>query len=330
MKHTFIRIELMPVGPLGMAAAEAGGQILGMGLQQVFGNANARKQLRNSKQLMDYQQRLALEMWEKTGYGGQMEQLTKAGLNPALLYGMGGAGGQTTGNPSASAPLQQTPTGMGIGIGQTIMQAKLTEAQIKNIEADTNKKNVEAGKTGGVDTEEAKARIENLAQTTDNMREEWQIKRLQQKLMHIDAFEKQASQEDRLKQIELGAQQAAQQLKILSADAEVKQETKDELIKLTQLQIAESLVRMRAQESGIQLNKEQMNKMAQDIQQGWAKLANETRGLAQKDKEIAIKKFEAEIKAAYPGLWNVAGKVITDTERLLNKAFNEQTIPTIK
>jgi len=69
-------------------------------------------QIRGQKELTDYNMQKQLEMWKNTSYGAQMEQLKKAGLNPALIYGMGGGGGQTTGNSSSSvsgATAQQNP-----------------------------------------------------------------------------------------------------------------------------------------------------------------------------------------------------------------------------
>lgn len=317
--------------PLIPAAIGLGTGIIETAVQQGITSRNAREQVKNSKKLMDYQQQKQYEMWLKTNYGAQVEQLQKAGLNPALMYGMSGGGGTTTGNASATAPMQQTPqiAGMGLQAAQIIQQNKLIDAQVKNLEADANKKNIEAGKTAGVDTEEAKARIEKMAQETDNMREEWVLKRYQQKIIAIEGWQKEKTTDAQIKIVETQAQQAIQQLKIMQADAEVKQATKDELITITKQQIIEQAVRIAATNKQIQKTDAEINKMATEIQQQWTKLSQETRGLDQKDTELRIKKFEADIKAAYPGLWNVAGKVITDTERLLNKAFNETTLPTI-
>lgn len=45
---------------------------------------------------------MAKEMYEYTGYGSKVRQMKEAGLNPALMYGMGGgAGGSTAGSPGA-------------------------------------------------------------------------------------------------------------------------------------------------------------------------------------------------------------------------------------
>ena len=64
------------------------------------------------------------------------EQYKKAGLNPALLYGMGGGGGNVT-----SAPQAQAGSGSGAPtLGTQNIIDPLTMAQIANINADTKNK----------------------------------------------------------------------------------------------------------------------------------------------------------------------------------------------
>lgn len=64
----------------------------------------------------------------------QVRQLREAGLSPALLYAKGGIGG------SAQAGAQAAPPQSQIGNVFDLMQVKLMQAQIRNIDADTNKK----------------------------------------------------------------------------------------------------------------------------------------------------------------------------------------------
>ena len=54
-----------------------------------------------NKDMYNYQMNKQFEMWENTNYSAQVEQLKKAGLNPALLYGKGGGMGATTGSASS-------------------------------------------------------------------------------------------------------------------------------------------------------------------------------------------------------------------------------------
>ena len=113
---------------VGIGAANAAVNT-GMGmLSQLFSShlnerAAQRADLRGRKMYHDLQSPAA-----------QVEQLKQAGLSPALLYAKGGIGG------SAQAGAQAAPATNQIGNVFDIMQVKLMQAQIKNIEADTQKK----------------------------------------------------------------------------------------------------------------------------------------------------------------------------------------------
>lgn len=135
----------------GLQVAQSG---IGAGMGLLLGGINDRRQLqqqqdlqnlqiKGSKELTDYQYQKQLEMWKATNFSAQKEQLKMAGLNPGLIYGMGGAGGTTTGSGGAGVSGANAPVGgrevqdaMGMG-----MQLQLLKAQKDNIEADTaNKK----------------------------------------------------------------------------------------------------------------------------------------------------------------------------------------------
>ena len=124
-----------------------GGQAMGAGIGALTAKANDKRQLAMQRQLMDMQMQGTKEMtdygyekqyeiWEKTGPKGQMEQLKKAGLNPSLIYGMGGAGGQTIGGGGMSVGGGAAPSGggeimggmgMGLQLGMLKAQKDLSE-----------------------------------------------------------------------------------------------------------------------------------------------------------------------------------------------------------
>lgn len=129
-------------------------------------------QMRGNKEMMQFANDMQMEMWERTGYGPQKEQMKAAGINPALMYGMGGGGAQTIGNnsaigvsganaPSGSGREAEEFAGMGI---QMATQLALLKAQKENIESDTELNKVEANKRGGVDTDLGKTQIKSLTQ----------------------------------------------------------------------------------------------------------------------------------------------------------------------
>ena len=129
------------------------GAIMGIGgalMGALNANSASNQSWQRQHQLMEIQAELnrknakfntaqAKEMWNKTNYEAQLKHMEAAGLNPGLMYGMGGSGGATTntapGNVS-SGHATPSPNIQGMGL-QTIAQIKLLEAQKENIEADT-------------------------------------------------------------------------------------------------------------------------------------------------------------------------------------------------
>lgn len=160
--------------PWMQAAAGAASSAIGIGINRLGANYDRKQQMKTQEQLtalqmkaekemMDYQQLKELEMWEKTGYGAQVKQMQEAGLNPGLMYGMGGGGGQTTGHggsPAIAAGTAQhvNTTGMGIQNG---MQMALLMSQKKVLDTQAEKNQAEADKTKGVDTANVQADTEN-------------------------------------------------------------------------------------------------------------------------------------------------------------------------
>lgn len=277
--------------PAGLAAAAIGA---GMGL--ISGEWNASRgyhynkkaqklQIKGMKEMADYSNQKQMELWEATNYPAQMEMLKKAGLSPGLIYGMGGAGGATTGsgassNVGANTGYQGGDWSMGLQLG-------LLQANKNLIEAQTQKTKAEATKIAGVDTEEAKSRIDNLMQGLDNLREDWNVKRLQQAKMQMDNWEQQASQEARMNTIESNAHIMAQQLEILRNEGKISDETLNDKIKTIKLEaIAAGLKNalISAQtgktKSDIEVNNKQMNLWIQQNMMNWDKMSQENRKIA--------------------------------------------------
>lgn len=166
------------IGTLGQSAAGgAAGGIMGL----IFGGMQDKRQVaqqeklnklqeNTSKNLMDYQNQKAMDMWNQTNYEAQVGQLKKAGLNPALLYGMKGGGGVTTGNASSSAggsnahgSSGEAMQGMGMGL-QLGMQAKMLEIQDKlaGIQ-ERNVTNQERDTTSAIAARDTETQIRNMA-----------------------------------------------------------------------------------------------------------------------------------------------------------------------
>lgn len=119
-----------------------------------------RDQIEGAKELASYNQGLALDTWHKTNVGAQKAEYENAGMNPALMYGGSGGTGTTAGGsmpmPTGGvAASSAATTANKLNMGMQLAQMGLIKAQTENVEADTNKKEVDAG-LGGEQTKAAK------------------------------------------------------------------------------------------------------------------------------------------------------------------------------
>lgn len=281
------------------AAAGAAGSALGIGVQRLGANYDRNQQLKTQqgltdiqaqaeKDLMEYQQQKQLEMWQKTSYSAQMNEMNKAGINPALLYGMSGGGSQTVGGtmPSVSGGTAQHVNSGAIGM-QAGMQLALLASQKNVLDTQAEKNKAEATKISGTDTKESQTRIDSLMQGIDNARQQYEIQRLDITLKNIENYEKQSSQEDRLDYIEYQTKIAARQLTLATNEAQLSTETLDNKIKIVALEtIGAALKNIQTKtqttktESDIQVNKEQLNQWIQNNMREWDKMSQENRKIA--------------------------------------------------
>ena len=169
-----------------------------MGLQNEYNLNMLAKQQDYAKEMAGINQGYAMDManwshnankdmWDYTNYENQVAHLEAAGLNPALLYGQGGGGGATAAGGNAIAGSGQSAGGANTSAPQAIksqiiegagmgIQLGLMNAQKRNLEADAAKKEADAVKTAGVDTELAKTaaklneeRINNVNMSTEEI-----------------------------------------------------------------------------------------------------------------------------------------------------------------
>ncbi len=146
----------LPLGlALGIGAAGSIGGVLGQ-------NHRAKKQHNRQKELMGIQfenqqelnkqgQKLQMQTWKDTGYGAQMDMMKEAGLNPGLMYGMSGGGGQSTGSQSggsAQSGNSHAPMDIGASVqaGLMMAQAKKLNAETEAIESNTRLDDTRKGK----------------------------------------------------------------------------------------------------------------------------------------------------------------------------------------
>lgn len=292
------------------AAGQAAGNFINEGMGLLFAGPKRKAQLKTAKglqelqikgnkELTDYNMAKQLEMWKNTSYPAQMEMMKQAGLNPALMYGMGGGGGQTAqvaqgsvGGQGAETPKASTGNeGMGLMIGQM----GLLKAQKENIEADTKQKLANIPKT---ETE-----TKSLLQGIENQKAVETLTHLQAELQRVQNSIARQTIVDAMQQIETTAKKSIEELRTLKLQNNLSEEQFNDKVKLLREQVisvALNNLLTKAQtektQSDTQVNTAQIAKWAEEISQGWEQLD-------QNAKKIRLEGIMSKIEADRPYIW---------------------------
>lgn len=289
---------------LGLAIGQAAGAAAGLGIEKIQQNMQYKQaqklqdlQIQGQQEMGQFNQGLALDMWNKTNYEAQRQHMEKAGLNVGLMYGQGGGGGATTQTPtgqvSGQAAGSSNAAGMGLKAGADLaMQA----AQIELLKAQTNKTNVEAEKTEGVDTEKGRAEIDNLRASTTNAGVQKTIMEYQAQVGQIEADIANRTEEDIIRTIRAEREKVEAEAISARTQGHIDQATEREIIRQSQLTSQKMEVELLMQkqlikqsEAQTELTKEQVNmtkelsnkyiaevtRMEQETKRDWAHLTNE-------------------------------------------------------
>lgn len=271
--------------------------------QQVLIN----QQEQANEKLSAYNYGQQYDMWLKTNYPAQVQQLEQAGLNPALLYAKGGPGG-TTGTPTSGAGMGIAPGTNANQTAQTIqasqgmaLQQQLQQAQIKEIESQANLNNTQAKKQGGIDTDVA-------AQQLDNMRQQFDNTKLDMTLKNIQNYVQQSTMQDAMEYIRAQAKEAINQVQITANQKQISNETINSAITTIQQQAISATIHntlTKAQIDNTQadtiMKQQNVQKMLNDIAINWGQL--DVNQKAQKANELA-----QTMSANNPSLMNVLGR----------------------
>ena len=165
----------------GSQGGGVGPGVLGM-MQGAFNMLGAGQQHRRQKELMDIQfgnqqalnrqgHQLQMDMWNKTNYGAQLEHMKKAGLNPALMYGMSGGGGTTAGSQgggsaSGGNAVQMHPMDMA-NMALIDAERKLKEAQARELDSKTGVNEAQTKKIGAEFKNVGADTIKKIQETTN-------------------------------------------------------------------------------------------------------------------------------------------------------------------
>lgn len=239
------------------------------------------------------------EMWDYTNYENQKKHLEAAGLNPALLYGMGGGGGATAAGAQGMSAGIASGHEMGIkqqgrGMG---LQAAAIASQIDLNKSQAEKNRAEAKKTSGVDTNLQNANIDYVIAQTSNEK----IKRglilantrlldAQEELQRTTVdYTKQKTDEVRwnIKLIEKEVNRLSKEIDGLDLDNQFKKETLQNRIKQTALVLQQAIADIALKGSQGRLNDAEAKAIPEKMLQMWAEI-----GIKQENVEVSREQVE--------------------------------------
>lgn len=243
--------------------------------------------IRGQKEMANFNRGQQMLMWNDTGYGAQIKQMQEAGLNPGLMYKGAGGGGQTNATPGNVPGQNQQSGSVGEGI-KTGMMNELQNAQIENLKADTVKKTTEAQEI----TERTPTYAKGM-ELTDS-----QIQEIASKMGVNEAEIK-----SKLQGIKVGeAEVKVKEAQVPQIEAETK---KIETITPIERDILKEELKGQVTRNLYLGHKEkaELENLLQDV-------VNKKTQLEQTGQKLDIETFTAEMKADYPGLFDVAGRAI--------------------
>lgn len=240
----------------------------------LFGKYRSKRQLDQQKKLTDiqvdankalanYGMGLQKELFHATGYGAQRKQMEEAGLNPALMYGHAGGGG-TTGTPGTGS------AGMGQASSETerklasiqaegmALQNRLLSSQVKNINADTEEKLARAEKTKGVDTEVAKANLDNIITDTRGKDLQNTFNEIQNDILSDTWY-------DKVNEIKWNSTKARYDMEITLNNRDISDATKAQAIDSYSLQVQNLATDILLKDAKINLTREQAEAVSKNV-----------------------------------------------------------------
>ena len=276
--------------------------IFGAGLNAAMNSGAANEQWGNQLKLMEIQNRYNEQMaknnqqrnkdlWDYTNYENQKQHIKNAGLNPALIYGMGGGGGVSASGAQGQGVTQPTDRSVEMGLKQQGLGLQLesiaSQVDLNKSQAEKNK--AETEKISGVDTKVQEATIDNLIAQTSNEKvkkglilgqirvadAEEELKR------NMADWTKDKANETRwnIKNLQKGIDKLAEEINGMQLDNELKERTIDNKVKESSLTLQNLMAEILLKGSQNKVNEEQAKAIPAQILQGWEELTKKGKAL---------------------------------------------------
>lgn len=301
------------------------------------------QQIKGAKDLAENQKRLDLEMFKETSPVGMIDDYKQAGISPSLLYGMGGAGGATTGGSGGMPSRGQVADSNAgeandisrmIGLSQIALmqaQAKKTEAEAdnlpkqgENITADTNLKGKQAANIEE-QTKQVATQIENTKASTE-------LLKVQKELADFDVSinSGEGTLNNRIAIIHQTALEAQARAEKAMVDARVSKSTEQDAMRLIRQTATNKALEATAIQQGINLDKTRINEISANIQQKWKELniQEDKTGYEHDDRVKAITEYtkNALKVAGIMAVGNLAGDIVKIATKQAPKGYKKTTI----
>lgn len=285
----------------------------------IFGKSqedNQRLQIQGQKEMTDYNYGKQIQMIGDSTKA-QLNAYKENGLNTALMYEGGGAGGTTAiqsgGMPSAPIAPNSVEMGQfGLQSAQALANIELTKAQTANVEADTIKK-------AGADTSLINKQIENLSQGITNQKTINTLNETQNKIASLDLRVKNDTINRAMDIIGYEADILKYNAANAMYEAKINQDTVDEKIKIIERELTNKALETVAIKQGIQLDKSKIEEITNGIQQKWKEIQIEstTKKWEHNDRLKAIEEYTANaMKVA--GIM-AAGQIVGDVVKIATR-----------
>lgn len=276
--------------------------VFGTGLNAAMSSGAANEQWGNQLKLMEIQNRYNEQMaknnqlrnkdlWDYTNYENQKQHIKNAGLNPALIYGMGGSGGVSANGAQGQGVTQPTDRSVEMGLKQQELGLQLasiaSQVELNNSQSEKNK--AEAEKISGVDTRAQEATIDNLIAQTSNERVkkglilgQIRVADAEEELKRNTAdWTKDKAEETRwnIKNLQKGIDKLIEEIHGIKLDNELKERTIDNKVKESSLTLQNLIAEILLKGSQQKVNEEQAKAIPQQILQGWEDLTKKGKAL---------------------------------------------------
>jgi len=278
-------------------------------------NSNAYEDsLAGSMTLANYNHNLQMDLFEKTGYEGQMRQMQNAGLNPAMMYKNGGSSGQTN---SSMPTMQKQPIPSKVMDGAMMgMQAATTQANIELMKSQAYKNNVEAKRLeeGKGNESDASLNLKELELKFNTENFDTALQSAKATLNNTEA--------DTAKKVADGT--------ISEIDAKTRNWKNTS-------EVLNTIMNTKAVKEGIKQKWEEIKIAQQNADSNTSNAVTNAQNASinqqnadQNVLNTKIKEFEANLKSEYPTIWNVVGKTLNDFIGLGDNDKGEHLYRTVK